>query len=166
MYADGGTGWGVPGGYGDGWVPGEGYTGYYPAARGEVQIQRSGPRKPRRGWSGWYLELGRPTYGQMKVNKGPGTAAGTAPRTTLRARSVPPGALPVLGPSECRLTANRARISLILLKVSQNGEVSWKSVEKACHSPYLQKRSQKSPLDFLRFPFSVAFSHKELMGRF
>ena len=28
-------------------------------ARGEAQIQRSGPRKPGTGWSGWYLGLGR-----------------------------------------------------------------------------------------------------------
>ena len=29
------------------------------AARGEVYNQRSGPRKPCRGWSGWVVQLGR-----------------------------------------------------------------------------------------------------------
>ena len=59
-----------------------------------------------------------------------------------------------------------ARFDLILLKLSQNGIVSSKSVQKACHSPYFQNLVQKSPLGFLRFPISSAFSHKELMGHF
>ena len=70
------------------------------------------------------------------------------------------------GPSECRLWANRARIDYILLKVSQNRIVSPEFVEKACHSPYSQNGSGKSALDFLGFPYSTAFSHKELMGHF
>ena len=32
--------------------------------------------------------------------------------------------------------------------------------------PIFKNGSQKSPLDFLRFPHSGAFSHKELMGHF
>ena len=28
-------------------------------ARGEVYVQRSGPRKAQRAWSGWYVQLGR-----------------------------------------------------------------------------------------------------------
>ena len=59
-----------------------------------------------------------------------------------------------------------ARIEVKTEKHSQNGEVSPKSVEKACHSPYFQKAVKNSPLDFLRFPFPVAFSHKELMVPF
>ena len=58
----------------------------------------------------------------------------------------------------------RARFDLISCKVSQTAIVSPKSVEKACHSPYLQNGSQKSPLEFLRFLFWPAFSHKELIG--
>ena len=84
------------------------------------------------------------------------------------ARSVPAGP-PCPGaslPENARLLANKARFHHILLKVSQNDEVSTKYVEKASHSPYLQKRSQKSPLEFLRFPLSAAFSPKELMGLF
>ena len=75
-------------------------------------------------------------------------------------------ALPGSGTLECRLWANRARFDDILLKVSQNGEVSAVYVEKACHSPCFQNEPQKSPLEIPRFPFCAAFSHKELMGHF
>ena len=60
----------------------------------------------------------------------------------------------------------RARIRVILLKVSQNGQVSPKSYEKASHSPYSQNGPRKSPLDFLGIPFWPAFSGKELMVPF
>ena len=89
-----------------------------------------------------------------------------------RALYHPPGpvrtlqVLPCTGPSECRLWANRARIYYILLKVSQNGRVSPENVNKASHSPYSQNGSRKSALEILRFLYSLAFSHKELMGRF
>ena len=59
-----------------------------------------------------------------------------------------------------------ARIDYILLKLSQNREVSPKYDEKAYHSPYFQNGPQKSPLGILRFPFLPAFSCKELMGLF
>ena len=78
----------------------------------------------------------------------------------------PPVGLPGAGPLECRLSANRARIEAISLKVSQNQEVSPKCVHKACHSPHFQNRVQKSALQILRFPFCSAFSHKELIGPF
>ena len=60
----------------------------------------------------------------------------------------------------------KARIEVILLKVSQNGIVSPENVEKACHSPYVQNGLEKSPLEILRFSFWPAFSHKELMVLF
>ena len=44
-------------------------------------------------------------------------------------------ALPVPGPSECPPWTNRARIDLISWNLSQNGQVSPKYPEKACHSP-------------------------------
>ena len=96
--------------------------------------------------------------------------SGTAPPAHTRyhpsgARSVPAG--PPC--TWCPLPASWpivARFHDILLKVSQNTEVSPKSVQKACHSPYSQKRSKNSPLEILRFPLSGAFSHKELMGYF
>ena len=33
----------------------EGIPGTQHAARGEVHVQRSGPRKAHRAWSGWYM---------------------------------------------------------------------------------------------------------------
>ena len=50
--------------------------------------------------------------------------------------------------------------------VKRNPRVSPKSVEKACHSPCFTFGLQKSALEILRFSFSPAFSHKELMGHF
>ena len=150
------SGWvywvGIPGGYTGGL-----YRGTTQPPRGDLQTQRSGPRKACRAWSGWGLEVGRAPAVVF--------GGGTAPRTTLRARSGT-RPLPVLGPLECRLWAKGARFHLISHKVSQKARVSPKYVEKACHSPYLQNGLQKSPLDFLRFRFSLAFSHKELMVPF
>ena len=91
---------------------------------------------------------------------------GRAPGTTLRARSVPCRPLPVPGTLACRLLANKARFSQYFSKVSQNDEVSPKYIEKASHSPCFQNGLRNSPLDILRFPFSVAFSYKELMVAF
>ena len=69
-------------------------------------------------------------------------------------------------PGKCRLWANKARFQVKYTKVSQNDEVSPKSVHEACHSPYSQNGLQKSALGFLGFLYSLAFSHKELMGGF
>ena len=93
-------------------------------------------------------------------------AGWAGPGTTPAGPGRPTRGPPCTRTLRCRLLANKARFHDIFYKVSQNRRVSLKSVEKACHSPYFPKRSQKSPLDFLRFPFCVAFSHKELMGRF
>ena len=141
-----------------GWVYRVGIPGEYPAASpprpGErSQVQRSGPRKPRG------LEWVVP--GSSGV-----TVGGDGPVPPLRG---PVGALwapPCTCPCKCPPRANMARFTFILLKVSQNGRVSPRNVEKACHSPCLQNTVQKSPLDFLRFPVLLAFSHKELMGHF
>ena len=73
---------------------------------------------------------------------------------------------PWSSPANTRLLANKARFDLIYTKVSQNAEVSPKYVEKAYVSPCFQNGPQKSPLDFLGFPYLTAFSRKELMGRF
>ena len=128
---------------------GEGYTGYYPAALLGERSRHSGA--------------------------GPGSPAGAgvggvwssgARCTTLRARSGPCRPLPCTPPRECRLRANKARNQSIFSKVSQNGRVSLRNVEKACHSPCSQNGAQKSPLEIPRFPFSLAFSPKELMVLF
>ena len=118
--------------------------------------QRSGPRKAHRAWSGWSAGSGRTRDG-----------GGTAPGTTLRARS---GTLQVPSLSQDPQNAASwpiwAGFDLIFLKLSQNGGVSPESVEKACRSPYFQNGSGKSPLKILRFPFLLAFSHKELLVAF
>ena len=145
---------GYQGGY-TGWCTGWVYRGSTTQPSStllEEPNQRSGPRNPCRGGVGG---LGGRT----------GDGGGYGPETTLRARSVP-AAPPCLRTSECRLTANRARFQQYSSKVSQNDEVSTEYVNKACHSPYSQNDAQMSPLEILRFPYSVAFSGKELMGHF
>ena len=155
------AGSGVRAGYGTGWCTGGVYrvgnTGglyRYPATLlEETHGQRSGPRRPCRGRSGW--SMGRTYRGRRRDGHSPPCGPGRHPAGTS------------LGiPSECRLTANRARIHQYFSKVSQKAEVSPKNVEKACHSPCFQNVLEKSPLDFLGFTFSAAFSHKELMGHF
>ena len=146
-----------------GWGPG-GYTGRVirdPAprsqtARGGSQNQRSGPRRPCKGRSGWVLGAGR---------------TGTDPRAPAHPPTHPCGARSVLASQALpgrgwAPRAETATFDLIFHKVSQNDRVSPKYVEKACHSPCLQNGPQNSPLDFLRFPILPAFSHKELMGLF
>ena len=139
-----------------GWVPGRAIPGTtQPHCCEEVprSRQRSGPRKPHRGLE-WVVcgHRGLRWAGRLL---GPPCGPGQAML-----------ALPVPGPSECPPTAKGARFHLISHKVSQNREVSAKYVDKASHSPCFQNRLQKSPLQFLRFPFSSAFSPKELMGLF
>ena len=69
-------------------------------------------------------------------------------------------------PTHGRLNLQKARLTSIFSKVSLNGQVSPKCVDKACHSPCFQNGLRKSPLGFLGFLFLPAFSHKELMGLF
>ena len=149
-------------GVGTGWVPGwgmglggywEGYTGVLPSARKEVPNQRSGPRKPLLG-----AGVG-----------GLGTGCVRAPDTTHSGPLVLRGPLRCIWASPRANAASqpiRARFDLISWKLSQNRVVSPKMSEKACHSPYSQNAAQKSPLEFLRFPYFLAFSHKELMVPF
>ena len=107
-----------------------GYTGEYPAARG-------GPNPAKRAPEA--------LQGLEWVGLGPGVTGdggGNGHIPTLRARSgseSPPWDMP----SECRLTAKRARIHQYFSKVSQNRKVSPKKCEKACHSPYIPKRVSK-----------------------
>ena len=132
---------------------GEGYTGTPSTLESGGQSQRSGPRKGLQGPGVGGDCLQRPP-GQVPTPAGPGRSPAV------------PSLVPARAPRKCRLLANKPRYNLILLKVSQNSEVSTKYVNKACHSPYIQNGSQKSPLEILRFPILTAFSHKELMGLF
>ena len=149
------TGWvyrvGIPGG-----CTGRAIPVYYPAAASPPADQRPEGAGPALGRVG-RKQGGRPRVSGRRRGRLPEPPCG--PGRALRA-------LPVLGPPECRLTAKRARFHAYFYEVSQNGEVSLKSVHKACHSPCSQKRAHKSPLEILRFPIWPAFSHKELMGLF
>ena len=144
---------------GAGWVYRVGNTGTYPATAlsptGTLTAKRA-PEAPARGLE-WVVRVGWATPSRDPVSRYPGTS-GDHP--------VPgPGRSPCRGPP-CHLLEQKVTFDLIPYKVSQNREVSTKSVEKACHGPYSQNAVQMSPLDFLGFPYSVAFSPKELMGRF
>ena len=144
-YQGGYTGWVIPG-------VGTGTTQPHCSGRGPYDSE-AGPGRALQGpWSGW-------SYG-ARAN---GRRDGHIP--TLRARSGPEDP-PWDMPSECRPGTNTARFHYISYKVSQNGKVSPKNIEKACHSPYFQNGTQNSPLGIPSFPFSSAFSHKELMVLF
>ena len=99
------------------------------------------------------------TYGTVYAAPGPPTPH---PAGCSGARSAVLGLLGAVPGSR----QQTARFQQHFSKVSQNGEVSPEISHKACHSPCSQNGLENSPLDFLRFPFSVAFSGKELMGHF
>ena len=118
---------------------------------GRVHVPAKRARKPCRGWSGGNME--------------PGALCQDHPAGPVGY----PGTLPVLAPlyrvpTHGRLNLQNLRITSYFSKVSQNGRVSPEYVEKACHSPYFQNGLRNSPLDFLGFLISPAFSPKELMG--
>ena len=142
-------GWVYQGGY-TGWVLGGLYRGTTQLPARSPHDSEAGPGSPAGAGVGGHVGGVRtPAAGRLL---GPPCGPGRCLRP-----------LPVLGPSECRLPTNRARFDLNFSKVSQNGGVSPEKCEKASHSPYFQNGPQKSPLDFLGIPFSLAFSHKELM---
>ena len=137
---------------------GRAIPGYYPAAKPSRQpvTAGNGPRLAGVGWK----QAGRP--------QGNGEAAGT-----VLVPPFGPGRSGTRPSPPCtrtlRIAASqpiRARLRSLFYKVSQNRQVSPKMSEKACHSPYLQNGSQKSPLEIPGFWFSSAFSHKELMVLF
>ena len=147
------TGWvirvGIPGGYWEG-VPSP------PTCCCEEHPPTS-DRRERAHPAGW---VGRK---QGAGITGLGTAAGTAPGTTLRARSAPCRGLPVPGP--CRDPPGRDLTSFPV-KLVKTAKCHRKVSIRPVIVPNLKNGSIKSPLDFLRFPLYAAFSHKELMGRF
>ena len=155
----------IPGtGTGAGCIPG-GYTGWVlPWAPGTQSHHslRSGPLR----WTGYLLEqspcLGPGTRkAEAWYREGP-TGYRPGPGGVVPGCSAHPGPYPS-NPASWPI---RARLRVLLAKLSQNRIVSPKSVDKAYHSPYFQNGLGMSPLGFLRFPFSLAFSHKELSGHF
>ena len=127
-----------------------------PTAKGDPETAKRAPEAPSGGWSGWSQEPEYPSCARPHI---PTHSGPLVLRGPLRWDMGSPRAKAASGPIT-------ARIDLILVYYCQNRRVSPKSVEKAYHSPYIQNAVQKSPLDFLRFPFGQAFSHKELMGHF
>ena len=138
-----------------GWVIREGNTGYPATVRSGGQTAKRAQEGPQ-GLE-WVVWLQRPQGVRRRDGSctHPSGPVGPAPL-----------ALPGAGPSQMPPLGQRARFHDISMKVSQNDEVSPKSVHEASHSPYSQNGPQKSPLGILRFPFIAAFSHKELMGPF
>ena len=143
----------VPAGRVYGWVLGGAIPGHYPPSTLKSPPQaipaKRAPEAPGglewvgiavRGWAG--------------------------PSTTLRARSCPPVGPPCTGTLECRLLANKARFEVKPGNLVKTTKCHQKVCKRPALVPILQNGSQKSPLDFYRFPFLVAFSHKELMGLF
>ena len=144
--AGGCTGWGM-GRVGTGWVYRVGNTGVptQPAARArKSHTQRSGPRKPCQGagvggvW-GWVRVLG----------DGGGTAPGT---TWALPRPAPSGRCP----RTLRMPpySQYGEIPLHLLKVSQNRQVSPKSVKRPVIVPISKKGPRSHLLKFSDFRFT------------
>ena len=152
-----------------GWVPGwvygwgirVGNTGVvHPATLHRartVPVQRSGPGRPA-GPGVVVLGLGRVSWGD---------GGGDGPGTTLRARSVPCGTLPVPGPRRMPPPGHIGRdYGHISIKLVKTVKCHQKVCKRPAIVPIFKNGSRKSPLDFLRFPDLVAFSHKELMVPF
>ena len=140
-------------GYGD-WGGWEGYyTGYYPAARGGSQVQRSGPRNALQGME-WVVPGSRTSlHAQVRTR---------TPDHPLRPQG-PPGPASLSGV----LLAGKGRDSGTFPgKLVKTTKCHQKSTKRPAIVPIFQNGLQKSPLDFPRFPYLAAFSHKELMGLF
>ena len=91
----------------------------------------------------------------------PGCAA--APAHPCGARSVPLGP-PWQGPP---LSSRRGRhLTSFPVKLVKTAKCHRKVSKRPILVPICQNGVQKSPLDFLGYSFSLAFSHKELMGSF
>ena len=147
------TGSGVRVGYGDRVGTGRGIPVAQPARQGRTPV--SGVLTAKRAPEAlqgleWVVSMQRPVRPHPPLR---GPVGACSPSLVLLEQT--PASWPI-----------RARCDLFYVKLSQNRVVSPKYVKKAYHSPCFQKPAQKSPLDFLGFPFSTAFSHKELMVLF
>ena len=150
-------------------VPGDGYTGgctgglyrvlpshRAPRPEGTLTAKRA-PEVPCRG-------TGVGGQGGLAVPFAcPCTGARPAPAPTLRARSAPCRDLPGAGPSP---RAKGRELRSFPRKLVKTAKCHQKTSKRPTLVPIFQNGSQKSPLDFLRFPILAAFSHKELIGPF
>ena len=132
---------------------GEGYTGTQPAARGDLQIPAKRARSPAGGgvvgiWRSGALGDG----GQLP---GPPCGPGRVP-----------GTLPVLGPAIPALQPIGRDSITFSIKLVKTAKCHQECRKRPVIVPIFQNGSQMSALEIPRFPFSVAFSHKELMGLF
>ena len=136
-------------GYGERVGRGRGIPGTHLHRARSPADSEAGPVTPCRGVE-WVVSWAGACPGYHPAGPVSQPAGLPVPRTRLHAASQP----------------IRARLTSILVKLSQNHEVSTEYVQKASHSPYSQNGLVKSPLDFLGFPILLAFSHKELMVPF
>ena len=109
------------------------------------------------GYTGYPARSRLPEESPRYSGAGPGTPAGggvggtwdsdvTGPFVRPSLRTHPPGPVGAPAgplPGSEPLLGQRARLRSLFHKVSQNGKVSPKSVEKACRSPHIPKRVQK-----------------------
>ena len=142
------------GGY-TGWVYRVGNTGCttQPPARGGKparQTATAGSGPTLQGWVVW-------KQGGLDGR----TSARPAPRYHPAGPVRPPEALPVPG----TLPTGKGRdLTSIPIKLVKTTKCHQKVFKRPTLVPISQNGVQKSPLDFLRFTISLAFSHKELMG--
>ena len=148
---------GVPGGY-TGWVQGgysrvgtgEGYTGYPACCSGRGISQRSGPRKPLQGAG---------VGGDIRAGwAGPGTT------TAWPGRSLQ--ALPVPGPLNAASWPIRRDLTSVPGILVKTAKCHQNMSKRPPIVPNSKNGPQKSPLEIPGISFSLAFSHKELMGVF
>ena len=137
---------GYTGGYWGGVIPGT-----QPACSRRVPCTaKRAPEALAEGWSGWYMGAGRPgdAYPHPAGPVGPprwpslGYARGAASGPIRR--DLTSFTVKLVKTAKCR---SNMSIRPVIVPVSKNG-------------------SKKSALKILRFPFSAAFSHKELIGSF
>ena len=117
---------GVPG-WGIGvWVLGRAIPVPSHTARGEVNVQRSGPRTPCRGGSGWYIELGRArASGTTLALPGPapcGRCTSTPPHGQIAAswpirRDLTSNILKLVKTAECRSNMSKRPVIVPIFKM-------------------------------------------------
>ena len=147
-------------GWVSGWVYRVGNTGSQalPSSRARKSpVQRSGPRSLLQGGGvggtgDWARVL---VYGgRGRLYPHPSGPVG------------PLQALPGIYPRNAHLGPIRRDSTSFPRKLVKTAKCHRKVSKRPVIVPILQNGSEKSPLDFLRFPFITAFSHKELMGGF